>query len=219
MRKIQIALVIVLILGAFAAVDFYLNNLGRGVSLDYRGGVPAESQGVSPKPIPVESIYRVGDAVEGFRVVSVVAASQIFDKIDLSSVKNIQVVKTVMQKEAVPATLPSTEPLPVDTKSAQPLAAEAAVPEPITFYEIRGLKDQGSLTYLSVKLQFVAQINSLTENLNETNAFGNGSFYYNDLNSPSTSFLVVQIGDNLYGFQNNKKNEVAQKLINGLEKK
>lgn len=210
MRKAPIALAIVLILAAFAAVDFYLNGLGKGVSLDFRGGVPAEA-GASPKPIPVDSIYKVGDVVEGYKVMSVVAASQIFDKIDLSSVKNVQVVKTVMRKEAAA----------IAPKPGQPSGAEVAVsvPEPITFYEIRGAKDQGSLTYLSVKLQFVAQLNSLTENLNETNAYGDGSFYYNDLNNPETAFLLVQIGDNLYGFQSEKKSEVVPNLINGLEKK
>lgn len=211
MRKAPIALAIVLILAAFAAVDFYLNGLGKGVNLDFRGSVPAETPGASPKPIPVDSVYKVGDGVEGYKVASVVAASQIFDKIDLSSVKNIQVVKTVMKKEVVPAT----------PKPGQPSGAEGAVsvPEPITFYEIRGVKDQGSLTYLSVKLQFVAQLNSLTENLNETNTYGDGSFYYNDLNNPETAFLLVQIGDNLYGFQSDKKNEAVPHLINGLEKK
>lgn len=202
MRKIQIALVIVLILAAFAAVDFYLNSLGRGVSLDYRGGVPAQLT-EAPKPIPVQSVYKVGDVVEGFKVESVVATSQIFDKIDLSSVKNVQVVKTVMRKAVVPETSETA----------------VTVPEPITFYEIRGAKDQGSLTYLSVKLQFVAQLNSLTENLNETNAFGDSSFYYNDLNNPTISFLLVQMGDSLYGFQASKKSEIVPNLIKGLEKK
>ncbi|MBI5421716.1 hypothetical protein HZA44_01110 [Candidatus Peregrinibacteria bacterium] len=207
MRKAPIALAIVLILAAFAAADFYLNGLGKGLNLDFRGSVPAET-GASPKPIPVDSLYKVGDEVEGYKVASVVAASQIFDKIDLSSVKNIQVVKTVMKKEAAP----------VPPKPGQSEAA-VSVPEPITFYEIRGAKDQGSLTYLSVKLQFVAQLNSLTENLNETNAYGDGSFYYNDLNNPETAFLLVQIGDNLYGFQSDKKSEAVPHLINGLEKK
>jgi len=191
MRKTQIAFIIVILLCAFGAIDFYLNGLDKNFTLDF-GNKTEKAEAATPIPIPIRSVYKVNDVVEGFTVLRQMVTAQIFDKIDVSSLSKIEVVKTVLQK-------------------AQ---------EPITIYEVHGPKNQGSFTYLGVKLQFIAQINATTETLNEVGTYGDNSFYFNDLNNASTAFLLFQSGDDLYGFQYSKKNpqtlESIKKIIQTL---
>jgi hypothetical protein len=216
MRKVQIAIGIVAVLAAFAAVDFYLNNLGRELNLEPVSAEPvADTQGVQPVIAP--SAFKVGDEVGGFKVMSQVMVSQVFDKVDLGTVKDIRVVKTRMEKAAAPVEAAPAKP----EESAPGVTAPApavAEPEPLTLYEILGPKGQGALTYLAVKLQFVAQINATTETINEDAKFGDNSFFYNDQNLQSSAFLLTQVGDNLYGFQYNKKSPATYEAVQGMVK-
>jgi hypothetical protein len=200
MRKAQIAIVLVVVLAAFAAADYYLNNLGQGISLQPQEGSQPTQANAQVEPASVQSVFKVGDEEGGFKVVSVKPVSQIFEKIDLSGVKNIQAVQMQMEK-------------PVEGSTE---------PQPLSLYEVRGAKGQGGLTYLAVKLQFVAQI-SATETVNEDSRFGDNSFFYNDLNLSTTGFLVTQVGDSLYGFQYSKKDSATyasiQKIIQDLTAK
>jgi hypothetical protein len=217
MRKSQIAIGIVVALAAFAAADFYLNDLGKDVSLDPGNSAPVSAT-QADQPAPILSAFKVGDQSGGFKVVGQAVTTQVFDKVDLGAVKNIRVVKTQMEKAlAAPA------PVPVDANTPVPSAPAIADAEPLTVYEVQGPKDQGTLTYLAVKLQFVAQINATTETINEDGKFGENSFFYNDQNLANTAFLLTQIGDNLYGFRYNKMSpstyDSIQKIIQGLTPK
>ncbi len=217
MRKAQIAIGIVVALAAFAAADFYLNNLGKDLNLD---STPVEPVTQNPQPAPILSAFKVGDQVEGFKVVSQVVTQQVFDKVDLAGVKNIQVVKTELEKAPIaPAAIPT---IPETNAPANPTPTVAEA-EPLTIYEIQGPRDQGALTYLAIKLQFVAQTNATTETINEDAKFGDNSFFYNDQNLATTSFLLTQKGDNLYAFRFNKKSadtyESVQKIIQSLTPK
>ena len=217
MKKAQIAIGVVVALAAFAAADFYLNNLGRGLNFDSKGAEPPISTEQPSTPVVIPSAFRVGETVQGFKVMSQVMASQVFDKVDLGSVKNIRVVKTQMEKILPPVPV-ATEAAPVEVEEKTPEAsvAEISRPEPLTFYEIVGPRDQGALTYLAIKLQFVAQINATTETINEDAKYGDNSFFYNDQNLQSSAFLLSQIGDSLYGFQYNKKSPETYKSIQGM---
>ena len=215
MRKAQIAIGIVAALAAFAAVDFYLNGLGRGLSLDL-GGKEPENVKQEAQPAVIVSAFRVGDNVGGFKVMSQTMASQVFDKVDLAAVKNIRVAKTQMERPVAPAEAVLAETDPVNVEGAEAPAPVVAEPEPLTLYEIQGPKGQGALTYLAVKLQFVAQINAVTETINEDGKYGDNSFFYNDQNLKSTGFLLAQIGDNLYGFQYNKTKPATYEAVQGM---
>ena len=88
--------------------------------------------------------------------------------------------------------------------------------ELILLYEIHGPEGQGSLTYLSVKLQFISQINATTETLNEDSVLGNNSFFFNDLNYENTAFILTQVGDNLFGFQYSKGSATAYEDVKAI---
>jgi hypothetical protein len=216
MRKAQIAIGIVVALAAFAAADFYLNNLGRNLNFDSQGLEPVSTvQPSTPEVIP--SAFKIGDAVQGFKVMSQVMTSQVFDKVDLGSVKNIRVVKTQMEKVSAPVPVATeASPVEVEEKPAETPVAEVSRPEPLTLYEIVGPKGQGALTYLAIKLQFVAQINATTETINEDGKYGDNSFFYNDQNLQSSAFLMTQIGDSLYGLQYNKKSSETYESVKGM---
>jgi hypothetical protein len=217
MKKAPVAIGIVVALAAFAAADFYLNNLGRDLNFDSQGAAPVQAtQPSTPTVIP--SAFKVGDTVQGFKVMSQVMTSQVFDKVDLGNVKNILVVKTQLEKVSPPVPV-ATEAAPVEvgaTPAETPPAAQAPAPEPFALYEIVGPRDQGALTYLAVKLQFVAQINVTTETINEDSKYGDNDFFYNDQNLQSTAFLVTQIGDNLYGFQYNKNSPETYESVKSM---
>ncbi|GEM_PF-5111319 len=114
--------------------------------------------------------------------------AQLFEKIDLSALTKIRIYQSTLQK---PGDLP------------------------ILLYEVQGPSGQGGVTYLNTKLKFLDQIDA-TETVNETNEFGHSSFYFNDLNAPDSTFLVVQILDNLYGFQFNKKSASSFPIIKSM---
>ncbi len=216
MNKPQIAIGIVVVLAAFAAADFYLNNLGRNLNFDSRVEEPVATDQAVP-PVVIPSVFKIGDAVQGFKVMSQVLVSQVFDKVDLGGVKNIRVVKTQMEKAFAPVPVPAeASPVEVGEEPADAPVAKVSNAEPLTLYEIVGPKDQGALTYLAIKLQFVAQINATTETINEDSKYGDNSFFYNDLNLKSSAFLLTQIRDTLYGFQYNKNNPETYESVKGM---
>jgi hypothetical protein len=199
MKKPQIAIGIVVVLAAFAAADFHLNDLGRDLNLESKANPPQVVQ-QPEKPAPIQSEFSIGEMREGFMVKNQAVTDQVFDKVNLGGVKNIIVAKTLLEK-----------------------GIEGGVAEPLMVYEVRGPAGQGALTYLAVKLQFVAQINATTETINEDARFGENSFFYNDTNLETTSFLLTQIKDTLYGFRFNKKSEATyqsiRKIIESLTSK
>ena len=178
MKKLPLFVIIVVVLGLFATADYYLNGLDGQVLLNLKDQVSdVTASPVTPPPVP--SVFKLNEKVEGYEVISQVQTRQIFEKIDLSNINNIKIYRDTLKKESLPA---------------------------ISLYELHGPKDQGSLTYLNVKLQFIAQIDAITETINETSEFGYNSFFFNDKNYENTSFLFTQIGDNLFGFQFDKTN-------------
>ncbi len=187
MKKLPLFIIIVIALSLFAAADYYLNDLDGRVVLDLKDQVTDATAAPEP-PEPLEppaepelpSYFESGQVLEGYEVASQLQTRQIFEKIDLSHVDNITVIRNELQETAE------------DTSS------------PLFIYEIRGPENQGSLTYLNIKLQFIAQINAAAETINETSEFGQNSFFFNNRNYENTAFLLVQIGDDLFGLQYNK---------------
>ena len=179
MKKLPLFVIIVVALGLFATADYYLNNLDGQVVLDLKNQI-SDAAATEPPTVPtITSVFQLNEKIGSYTVASQVQTSQIFEKFDLSNVNNIKIFRNALEKESLPA----------ESK-------------PVFLYEIHGPKNQGSLTYLNIKLQFIAQIDVKAETINETSEFGSNSFFFNDVNYKDTiAFLLVQMGDNLFGFQ------------------
>jgi hypothetical protein len=197
MKKLPIILVLLAIIACFAGADYYLNNLNKAVADLSKPDTTITSPSKDTKFS--DAVFQLNSDANGYKVAGQTVTSEIFDKIDLSGIKNIKIYKNQLEKTItpVPATVPST----TDTAA---LPEKPDEKDTVYIYEIHGPIGQGSLTYLGVKLEFIKQINATTEVLNETNEYGQSSFFYNDTNLGNIGFLLAQAGDNLYAFQYSK---------------
>ncbi|MFH1012866.1 MAG: hypothetical protein V1760_03920 [Candidatus Peregrinibacteria bacterium] len=130
-------------------------------------------------PNLAQKLIETSPATLDYQILQRNRTTQLFEKVDLTALTDVRIYRSHLQKEGE---------------------------SPIVLYELHGPKGQGPLTYLAVKLALSDQIDA-TESLNETNEFGHSSFYFNDLNAPEDSFLLVQVQDNLYGFQFQKNGD------------
>lgn len=198
MSKITLFAIVLVAAVAFGTADYYLNQLSFDLEPErIEEAIPAQPNIDGPRtPVinqsPVHaaampalaSQFSATSMVEGFALASQQPTKQIFEKIDLSNLQNVSAYQNSFKK------LTSEE----DSSS-------------IELYEIVGPASQGGLTYLNVKLQFIAQIEGELETINENGAFGENSFFFNNQNYPDTAFLVVQIGNSVLGFQYHKNQE------------
>ena len=185
MKKLPLLIIVVIAISLFAAADYYLNNMDAKVVLEFKGqqvtDALADKDPVTEAPA-VNSLFQLNEMLTDYRVDRQVQTRQIFEKIDLSGIDNITIYQNNLGK------------------------GEGEDSELILLYEIQGPARQGSLTYLNVKLRFIAQINAVTETINEDSSLGHNSFFFNDQNYQNSAFVLTQIGDNLFGFQYNKSN-------------
>jgi hypothetical protein len=195
MKKFPLTLIILFILALFVAADYFLNNLDSEVALeDIKKPQVSADEKKDDEAGFIDAFYKLNDDVLGYKVMSQVQTNQIFEKIDLNSINNIKIYRNRLEK-----------------------AKSESSSETIYLYEAHGPKNQGSLTYLHVKLQFIAQINGTTETINEVGTFGHNSFFFNDDNHKNTAFLLTQINDDLYGFQFNKTDPTTGEDSNTYE--
>ncbi len=157
-------------------------------------GLPSGSTVSSPDAAPnlMELALKKDPLALDYALARRTRTTHVFEKIDVTGLPQLRVYQNRLEK-------PDANPLLV--------------------YEIQGEANQGGLNYLALKLKFLETLDA-TENLNESNEFGDGSFYFNDLNARESSFLVVQAGDNLFGFQFSKNSppdfQIVKSLINTL---
>ncbi len=93
--------------------------------------------------------------------------------------------------------------------------------EELVYQDVKNLfriyKISGDL-YTGIKANFL----SLTKrsdsiNINETNSYGDKSFYFNDFNKNDTAFLVILKNNTVYGLEYKKDNhDIIKKLIDLL---
>lgn len=199
MNKFPIAVILLVILSLFATADLYLNKID--LKSQASPAVPIEPTEIPAAPRQQNKIQPTS-VIQNYQNEAQYKTTQLFDKIDLSSIENIENYQNHFTK--IIATEDSAEPVKFN----------------FYLYEIIGPGEQGDLTYLNVKLQTLAQIDNTTITLNETNHLGQKSFFLNDQNYPNTAFLLVQAGSNLYGFQYSKENtqvyEDIKTIINHL---
>lgn len=174
MQKTQIAIVLLVLIALFGTADYVLNAPKEPVEVS----VPAIAPKGDEDPEALQALLSGNPATLSYRVAQRNRVTQLFERADLSGLREAAVYKNSLEKEG------ST---------------------PIILYEIRGQRGQGALHYLSVKSALTARLEG-DESLNEDNAFGQNSFYFNDAGAPESAFLVVQTGDTILGFQFLKKN-------------
>ncbi len=179
MKKIPLTLGFLVLIGLFVTADLYLNKLNPEVALsDFKKVTTGEVEAEVKEEGFIDSAFKLEQVFSKYTVKSQTQSSQLFDNIDLSSLGNVKIYRHKLKKGA----------------------------SNVVLYEILGPKGQGAITYLQLKLQFVAQIDGTNETINEVENYGDNSLFYNDENHSNTAFLLMQTGDHLYGFQFNKKN-------------
>ncbi len=232
MSKFKVTIIILVAIVMFAGADYYLNNL-KPETNNTANTTPTtsiDSAHVIANTSTSNSI-KLNGIVSGYKVVSQVETNQIFDKIDLSSVNGIKVYRNKLEKEVTvdskTPSLPSSDLKPASPKiptvetstSPQiPNTTPSVAKKVMYLYEIYDPKGQGSVTYLKVKNQFIAQIQSGTETINETSSLGTNSFFFNNLNYKNTAFILVQISDKLFAFQYDKQDSSVYEDIKTIIK-
>lgn len=86
---------------------------------------------------------------------------------------------------------------------------------PFIAYEIQGEQGQGGINYLNIKLKFVNGLKA-EENIKEVEGYGDASFFFNNPDNQESAFLVTQLGNHVYGFQYDKKNQKDFDIIRTL---
>ena len=175
MQKLQLFIIILVVIFLFAGGDYAINSpRGENSSLPEQ----AESADLEADPNVTQMLLASDRSKFPYRITSRSRVKEIFEKFDMSSVGDIRIYKNVLSRVE---------------EDADPSSA-------ITIYEIQGPKNQGRLSYLNIKLKIIDQ-KDLTTSINEEGGYGYNSFFYNDVNNPSTGYLFTQIKDELFGFQ------------------
>jgi len=213
MKKLPYILVLIAIIALFAGADYYLNNLNGKEALE---SIKKISKDVTPEnketPGFSDAIFKLNENLMDYKVISQIQTSQIFEKIDLSNINNIKIYLDRLEYTGAKAEVaPSVSP-----ESSETASKDLNTGKTIYLYEIHGPANQGSLTYLNIKLQFIAQINATTETLNETSEYGNNSFFYNDQNYENIAFLLTQVGQNVFAFQFNKTDSAVYNDVKSI---
>jgi hypothetical protein len=173
MKKFHIALLLLGVTFFLGALDFTLSH-PKWPKAPTVGEIP---QVLGTPANLTQNLLSLDPAGFGYVITSRTRTQLLFDKIDISEIKN-----TISFRSEL-------------TSAEKP---------PITLYEILGPQGQGSVTYLNLKLKFL-KIKDATTDINEVGTYGHNSFFFNDKNQEGTAFLVTLVGDNLLGFQYNKQ--------------
>jgi len=195
MKKVSLAILILVLIGLFAFADYYAN---------LPGGIPRplpssptqqddanQAPGSIVQPNITKQILEASDLGGQFTIEKRTRSTELLENFDMSDLANVVIYRNIL----------------ISTSSEGQL--------PIQVYEIHGPVGQGSITYLSVKLAIIDQLGS-EAGLNETGDIGYNNIFYNDEKNPSTGFLVAQVEDMVFGFKYNKKSRQAFDFVQSL---
>lgn len=189
MKKLSLAIVILIGIGIFASLDYYLNINNKTINTDQIAITKIENKLVETFEINFTKSFLQDNPTFNYAVSKTDQVSQMFEKFDLSTLKGVKIYKNNLEKEET---------------------------DPITVYEIQAEKGQGGIAYIATKAIVIDQIDA-TGRINEVSSYGYNAFFYNDINRENTVFLLTQIGDNLFGFQSNKQSfKIIESMIKTL---
>ncbi len=191
MNKFPITIALLVILSLFATADLYINKIEVKTEASQLEN-PLEQKVIELEK-PIIKKIQLNQIIQNYQVEEQFQVSQIFKKINLEGFNNISIYRNKFNK--------------IDLS------------ESFYVYELITPEEQGELSYLNIKLEILAQINNTTQTINETNSFGESSLFFNDLEQKETGFLIVQIGDRVFGFEYDKKGNAypdIKKIVNEL---
>ncbi|MBU0727247.1 hypothetical protein KKA95_01035 [Patescibacteria group bacterium] len=192
MKKIHLFIIILIAIVAFAAADYYANiSMDEGITIEVE--IP---EGVG---IDVETDANLTQALIDsnptfdYGLTQRSRTNQLFEVFDLSTLDGVRIYKNVL------------------TKKGESAGGEGT----IVVYEVHGDSSQGKMTYLNLKLKVIDQLEPTTS-INEVSNFGYNAFFYNDINSVNSGFILSQIRDNLYGFQYSKADDKNFEIVKNM---
>jgi hypothetical protein len=185
MKKTALIIVMLVAIAVLAAVDYVVNApLEKSVKLS---ADMSDEQSLDSYTNIVQMLLDENPSQFDYVIYKRNRVKQLFEKFDMSSLENVVMFKSILDKKAAEGETP-------------------AETDRLIVYEIQGPQNQGKITYLNLKLKLIDQLDA-SGSINEVSGYGYNSFFYNDLNNESTGFLLAQIKDNLFGFQYNKSPE------------
>ena len=99
MKKLSLFIIIIVALALFAAADYYLNNLSTQAPLDLIGEEAKDAVTDKEPSSFINSIFKLSQELADYKVINQVQTSQIFEKIDLSNIRNIRIYRNKLEKE------------------------------------------------------------------------------------------------------------------------
>ena len=181
MKKLQLFILLPIILGLLAYVD-YTANVPDGMKLPDKPSITEEDTVETPAPkvlthpnltqVVLDSSSNLGD----YKIEKRSRSIDLFEIFNLSEVSNIGIYKNILISKGL---------------------------APIHVYEIHGPNGEGNVTYLNLKLKLIEQIGSAI-GINETGSYGYNSLFYNNSEDEATGYLLAQIEDNVFGFKYSK---------------
>jgi hypothetical protein len=196
MKKLQLAILILVVIGLFVAAD-YMVNVPEGIPRPMPSLPSSQSEtGTKPPeavthPNATKAILEMSGSTQAYSIEKRTRSTELFESFDLSDLSNIVVYKNVL------------------------ISAEREGQLPIYIYEIHGPVGQGNITYLNTKLAMIDQIGSAA-GINETGNYGYSSLFYNDEKNPGTGYLLSHVEDMVFGFKYNKNSAEAFDFIQGM---
>ncbi len=193
MKKLQLAILILVVISLFGFADYFV-NLPDGIpSPDYTPSAEqvsedAEAAKVVLHPNVTMQILQDGGLETRYTIEKRTRSTELFESYDLSDMANVGIYKNIL------------------------IGADTQGQLPIYVYEIHGPPAQGAITYLNIKLAMIDQMGS-EAGINETGDLGYNSLFYNDEKNPSTGFVLTQVEDIVFGFKYNKKSRQAFDFI------
>lgn len=195
MKKLQIALLILVVIALFAFADYFV-NVPEGIKLP---SIPQQTQQQPVSDGPQVANYpnitqAILNKVESgdYKIEKRSRSTELFERFNLSAVGNVAVFRNIVIK-----------------------ADKTPNQQPVWIYEVHGPLGQGRVTYLNLKLQMIEQLGG-ESGINETGDYGYNSLFYNDTSNPGTGFLLSQVGDYIFGFQYSKDSTEAFDFIKDM---
>ena len=193
MKKLQLAILILVVIAIFISADYFVNM---------PGGLPAPSPSL-PKtetnetapvarevPNVIKQILNQGTFPSVYTLEKRIRTTELFEDFNMNEVANISIYKNIL----------------ISSESEK---------GPIYIYEIHCPVGQGAVSYLNIKLTMIDQMGA-EEGINETSEYGYNSLFYNDKKRSANAFLLSQVDDIIFGFQYSKDSSSAFDFIKTL---
>lgn len=193
MKKLPIAILILVVIALFGFADYFV-NLPGGIK-NPLPSVPSKTQDQAPDvadyPNITKQVLEKSGLISMYSVEKRTRSTELFESFNLSDLATVGIFKNELIRTDGKAQLP------------------------VYVYEIHGPAGQGNVTYLNVKLAMLDQLGS-SVGINETGSYGFNSLFYNDEKNPAIGYLLTQVGDVIFGFKYSKDSKESFDFISSL---